>query len=275
MNIDSFVIVISRRYPIAKCLKAIAKADIPRKDLYLLLYLDTQDRLLIDYCKNWIDYHGQKWLSANMIKTNRTPVYTNRVEDYPEKWERIIENLKKINTHLDFSEIVFMVEDDTIISKNAFKKLYRRIKSDKEIGCIQGVEALRKAGEHGPCGAWLLDLCIRGKIRTKVGLGAKKTGIQQIDGGGYYCWAYRQEAIKKIKMRWSLNGWCGPDIWTWYDIGQNGWKTLIDWSVWCGHIEDDEKILTPEGTRNWLYDFSNGTEQSPKMDFNYDYKNLS
>ena len=273
MNIDSFVVVISRQYPIKQCLKAIAEADIPRKELYLLLYLDTNDQWLINYCKNWLEYHGQKWLSANIIQTNRDPIYAKQVKDYPAKWDRIIQNLKEINTHLAFSEIVFMVEDDTIIPKKAFKKLYKRIKKDKQIGCIQGVEALRNAGDNGPCGAWKVNVCDKGRVRRKVGLGARRTGIQQIDGGGYYCWAFRQNAINQIILRWSLSGWCGPDIWTWYDIKEKGWKTLIDWSVWCGHIEENGKIITPEGTRNWLYDFSNGTEQSPKMD--YDYKNMS
>ena len=270
--IDSFVIVISRQYPIALCLKAIANADIPRKNLFLILYLDTMDQYLIDYCKNWINYHGQKWFASEMIIMRRSPVDPTEVKDYGLKWDRIIDNMERIRLHTDFSEIVFMVEDDTIIPKTAFNQLYNRIKKDKKIGCIQGVEALRGAGDNGPCGAWRLNVCLKGLVKSKVGLGAKPEGIEHIDGGGYYCWAFRQKAIKQIKFRWSLNGWCGPDIWTWYDIGQNGWKTLIDWSVWCGHLDKDEKVYTPEETRNWLYDFSNGTDLSPKMDYDYDYK---
>jgi len=274
MNIDSFVVVISRKYPIEKCLKAIANADILRKELYLLLYLDTKDEWLISYCKNWLEYHGKKWLSASMMITHREPIYPTSIEDYPKKWDRIIENMNAIKLRTDFSEIVFMVEDDTIIPKNAFTKLYNKIKRDEEIGCIQGVEPLLRAGDNPPCGAWKLNVCALGKVKTKVGLKAKRTGIEKIDGGGYYCWAFRQKAIRAIHFRWSLNGWCGPDMWTWYDLARN-WKTLIDWSVWCGHMDKDGKIYTPEGTRNWLFDFSNGTDQSPKMDYDYQFQNLS
>jgi len=274
MNVDSFVVVISRKYPIARCLKAIANANIPRKDLYLLLYLDTKDKWLIDYCKNWIGYHGQKWLSAEMIITDREPVNAVTISDYRERWQRIAENMQRIITHVNFSDIVFMVEDDTIIPKQAFTKLYRRIKRDKEIGCIQGVEAMRNAGDHGHCGAWKMRVNAKGKVKNKIGLAAKEKGIEEIDGGGYYCWAFRREVMEEIKLRSTWNGWCGPDLWTWYDIGVNGWKTLIDWSVWCIHMGFDDKEnlkeYTPALTRNWFYDYENGTDNSPKVNFNYE-----
>lgn len=270
MKIDSFVVVISRKYPLEKCLKAIDDAIVPRKDLFLLLYLDTTDRSIIDYCEKWLSLQKDRWFSKEIMITNTDPIDVKRIEDYKYKWDRIINNLKEIIIHTDFSDIVFMVEDDTIIPRDAFRKLYRRIKKNEEIGCIQGVEAMRKAGGNGCCGSWKLNFCKKGKLKTKIGLRAKEKGIEEIDGGGYYCWAFRQKAIKQIELRYLLEGWCGPDVMTWYDIKQNGWKTLIDWSVWCNHIEDNGKVLTPEGTKNWLYDFSNGTYQSPKM--NYDYE---
>lgn len=270
MRIDSFVVIVSRYYPIRKCLEAIDKADIPRKELYLLLFLDTKDRLLIDYCKRWLYKQEKKWFSAEMIITGNNPIDVKKPKDNILKWERIIDNMKRIIIHTDFSEIVFMVEDDTIIPEKSFKKLYRRINKDESIGCIQGVEAVRQAGEKGCCGAWLLE--IDNKVKKKIGLKAKKAGIEEIDGGGYYCWAFRQKAIKGIELRYSWQGWCGSDVWTWYDIKNNGWKTLVDWSIWCEHLAQKKGELisiTPENTRNWLFDFERGTDDSPKIDFDF------
>jgi len=267
---DSFVITISRQYPIKKCLDAIDRADIPRKELRLLFLLDTQDRELIKFCEDWAE--KTTWGKRIFYLTDKEPIEPKVFDGYQEKWDRIIENIKIIRNETKDSEIVFMVEDDTIIPPDAFKKLYNRIKADKKIGCIQGVEAVRSSINDCCCGAWLLKV-IKGQVIRKLGLKAKRQGIDQIDGGGYYCWVFRQEAIKNIIFRAKLeNGWCGPDVWTWWDIKQQGWKTLIDWSVWCGHMDKDGKIYTPENTRNWLYDFSSGDYLHPRMNFNYDIK---
>lgn len=269
--INSFVIVASRKYPIEFCLKAIDNADIPREDLYLLLYLDTKDKYLINYCKVWLDKQKDKWFSKEMIITNQLPVIAKELEEYPNKWQRIIDNMEQIRLHTSFSDIVFMVEDDTIIPKTAFTKLYDKIQKDPNIGCIQGVEALR-GQSNGPCGAWFMQMSDNGSLEYKIGLQALKDGIQEIDGGGYYCWAFRQEAMKKIKLRYDLNGWLGPDLLTWFDIKNAGYKTLIDWSVWCGHLDYEGKdliIRTPQYSRNFMYDFRGVDNRYPKMDFNY------
>lgn len=269
---DSFVITISREYPLDDCLSAIDEADIFRKKLRLIVYIDSKDNSLINHCLRWVGKQRGKWKKIMEVTTYRNPVEIKKFEDCMKRWKRIEDNMRTIVKLTSGSEIVFMVEDDTIIPRDAFKKLYTRIKKDKKIGCIQGVEMMRGAGENGPCGAWKLKV-VDGKVHYKIGLSAKKEGIEQIDGGGYYCWAFRRKAIKQIEFRSSLNGWCGPDIWTWYDLQQKGWKTLIDWSVWCGHKDKNGKIYTPEKTRNWLYKFyENGkfNDYSPKI--NYDYK---
>ena len=265
MNIDSFVITISRGYPIKRCLEAIDNAKIPRRKLFLYLYLDTKDQSLIDYVQRWQHKQESSWFATEMKITWKSPLYPDKdPRSYMARWERIIENMKAIRTHLTFSEILFMVEDDTIIPPDAFKKLYKQINSDKSIGCIEGVEALRDVS-GGCCGAWKM-IVANDRIITKIGLKANKTGITNIDAGGYYCWAVRMEALKQIKFRASVNGYAGPDIWTWYDIKRNGWKTLIDWSIWCNHIGSDKIVYTPKDTRNWIFDFSK-SDISPRIKY--------
>jgi len=265
---DTLAITVSRRTIVRHCLEAINESKLPA-GLGLFILVDSMNEELIDYCKNY--KWKYQWASKEVLNTPQDPVRVSSIKDYQRKWNRIMSNMRLVREFTKESDIVLMVEDDTIIPPNALIKLYNKIKSDKKIGCIQGVEALRNAGGHGPCGAWRLDI-EKGIVKRKLGLGAKKSGIEQIDGGGYYCWAFRQKAIQQIKFRADIdNGWCGPDIWTWYDIGQNGWKALIDWSIWCIHLEEDLTTITPEKTRNWLYDFRKSKEY-PKMDYNYEEK---
>ena len=137
---DSFVIVISRLYPIKQCLEAIERAEIPRKELKLLLYIDTRDIRLIGYCYNWLEKYINEWGEIIIKLTGKNPI---DVKDFQNRWQRIIKNMEWIRNYTKDSEIVFMVEDDTVIPADAFKKLYKQIKDDKQIGCIQGVESLR------------------------------------------------------------------------------------------------------------------------------------
>lgn len=130
----------------------------------------------------------------------------------------------------DLSEYVLIVEDDTVIPRDALEKLKRNV---IEIpGCVmsEGVEVGRWGTPY--IGAWVFDDIYS---PTKVtSLEYKKSGIDEIDAGGFYCSLFNAEIYKSHDFK--LFELLGPDISMGLALRRQGFTCVINWSVPCKHL---------------------------------------
>lgn len=139
------------------------------------------------------------------------------------------------------SEFIFLTEDDTLVPRDALKKLEKHIRETP--GCVmaEGVEVGRWGIPY--VGAWKFDDIYEPNSVTS--LVYKRTGVEQIDAGGFYCTLMRAANYKE--QDFELFESLGPDISMGLFLRRDGYVNLIDWSIPCRHLN-----ITRHGVREVL-----------------------
>lgn len=149
--------------------------------------------------------------------------------------KRIAAIHKYAQQFVGISEYVFLTEDDTIIPRDALKKLQRHIRDTP--GCVmaEGVEVGRWGILH--VGVWKFDDVY--EPTSVSSLPYKTSGVEQIDAGGFYCTLMKAENYKEQEFK--LFESLGPDISMGLFLRRDGYVNLVDWSVPCRHLNIDRK----------------------------------
>lgn len=214
----------------------IEKIDMPREKMHYIVIIDSKNEKILEYVKNRVkDY---KFLTTKIYFTNEQDKYEET--NFRTRAERITRNLKyalneadKFNNRTPY---IFMIEDDTLVPKNAFKKLWAMIKKDEKIAYVSGIETSKCGDRH--LGCCYLHTDESGDITHRVLPKPKKTGVESFDGGGWYCWIGRVDIIKKMSYNIIDDGrYLGPDTLMVYELKQKGYKALFDWSIACQHYD--------------------------------------
>lgn len=144
----------------------------------------------------------------------------------------IIQNLKE---SAQDDELVFLLEDDTVIKPSTIQKLTQTLTTDRNIGFVTGVEIGRWGYEH--VGAWRVDNVYDIQSVQSTPL---EDGIQKIDAAGIYCTLMK----KRVYMQHTFKPFedaLGPDFDMGIELRKMGYSNYIDFSVTCEH-------LTPKGS---------------------------
>lgn len=143
----------------------------------------------------------------------------------------------------DVNQFVFLTEDDTIVPRDALLKLRNHIYDTP--GCVmaEGVEVGRWGIPY--VGAWRFDDIYEPTSVTS--LEYKKSGVEEIDAGGFYCTLMRANIYKEHEF--GLYESLGPDISMGLALRQAGHLNLVDWSVTCKHLNltrgGEREVLVP------------------------------
>jgi len=125
-----------------------------------------------------------------------------------------------------------MLEDDTIVKdKRAFYKLNKYLKDN--VAIVSGVESTR--GDIKVLG--VAKLKWKGnRLLERHCLKPKKKRIEEIDAIGWYCFVGRTDAFKEEYISDIIYTWAANDIICSWKLRQAGWKILVNWNIWCAHL---------------------------------------
>lgn len=213
------------------------KIDMPRNRMHYIIVVDSNDISMLNYVKERVKNYN--FLTTKIYFTNEPNLYESH--DFTKRAERITRNLKymlnEVSKYNTYTPYFFMVEDDTLAPRNAFKKLWKHIKSDSKIAYASGVESSKCKDRH--LGLCYLKTDKTGDLVYRVLPKPKRTGVESFDGGGWYCWIGQTEAIRKCSFRIieNVGRHLGPDTLMVYELKQKGWKCVMDWSIACKHYD--------------------------------------
>jgi len=248
----TFVSLICRPEVLDEYFKNILEIDMPRNKMAYLVFIDSDNKEFINRVKNNVVRFG--FSSIKIIMTHDEPV-VNSFSFY-KRGMRIAMHIKKIIEEIK-TPLLFMVEDDTLVPKDAYRKLHNHLLHYPNTSYVTGVEVSRGPTRH--LGITHVEYDDNGEIVKKINPRPKKQGIERISGGGWYCWMGVVGDIKNIEYRCSDElideRQIGPDVYFVSDISRKK-VALVDWSIWCEHYDgNSKKWLTPDDTIYHEYNY--------------------
>jgi glycosyltransferase involved in cell wall biosynthesis len=226
----TLIIPVAREILLHRIFTWLDNAEIDRKNTHLVFLDHTESGFAR---KEFLKYEKKGWATCRVKCIDRNRI----VEACVPRWKTIAENM---NDGLKMVKTPYMacVEDDTIPPYNAIPKLFKIVKKNEDIVYAEGVELARQ-GEDRHVGAW--DVFEENYTMTKaISKELKEKGIEEITGGGFYCFVAKTDAVKAIGFKHKFMGiTTGPDIIFVYELFKNGGKCVIDWSIKCVHLQYD------------------------------------
>lgn len=159
--------------------------------------------------------------------------------DIPARRDRITKIHNQFKEHIGGSHFVFGFEDDTILPDDPVTKLVQTYSEEPtNVGYVEGVQVGRWGFPY--VGAFIADdLYNPTQLRS---LTLSEMDIEEIDGGGFYCFLTPTKLYKSVEHKWAEPA--GPDVHYGMELRRKGYTCLIDWDVVCGH-NTPKKILWP------------------------------
>ena len=242
----TFVSLISRDNVLDEYFSQIPTLGLPENTHWFII-IDSNDEKLIERVKELSCETNEK---INILSTRMYVTAENSLEqsrDFEARGMRIANFIKIIINQaaerIGGSDYIFMIEDDTIAPKNAYKRLIEGFNDDDRLAYFSGIEAGRGYTKHtGVC--YLREDTIGNIIARDIPL-MKKLGIEQIDGGGWYCWIGKTDILKSFidqyPMRCFDGKMLGPDVMMVHDLRKAGYDCMVDFSVQCKHYDPRDK----------------------------------
>jgi len=244
----TLVCCFARRVFIPFFFKALEQMDIPRKEVHLIVYDNTDDKQLEADLIPVVEGLSDSYLSVRLYKNYLHPKYTiDGKADTPfkdSKTSNIWEMWKDLPNHIH-TDYFFQLEDDTIAPADAFMILFRDLKQNIDAAYITGIEPARNAipwkavrlGVHDlkvcPCGG-------KNKILKRHSLDPETKGTVPITCSGVYCFAARTEEFFS-----GLEGFdpykINPPIWALdmlftRNMRVHGHAIYANFNIWCTHL---------------------------------------
>jgi len=242
---STLILTFSRKIMVPFFFASFNKMQLPKKDIHLIIYDNTEDEPLKDALMQDLEFcfHGFKSVRfyksylkgrGNITGCGNEQFKQSKLQNIWLMWLR----MKK----MIFTETFFVLEDDTICPPNAFKRLMSLLLRNKGIGFVTAIETGRHAYPWLPVRTGVHKVKMKGmKVLERRSFPAQTKGVVSIDAAGVYCFAARTKAY--------LDGFKGynpislkvpffalDNVLTW-NIKQHGWKVLADFSLWCSHLE--------------------------------------
>jgi len=249
-------IPISRENVVDDFFNMLDSMDLPRPEMELIVLVDTCDKKFIKKINDklaWINRYAEFGRTFSMATGNKPlPKNAHNIE----RRMRIIENWNLAKKMFGDTKWFFGLEDDTICYRDTFWHLFNTFifndgnelrTPDSRILYVEGVQAYRQVDAVG---VWKVD---KDEAYT---LSPKSSGVDPIEGGGFYCFLSYTNLIKKHKFE-CKNGLFSSDVNFVYWLSKKG-TCLVNWAIQCGHLLDDGTILYPDGRGQIGYIKKNG-----------------
>jgi len=244
----TIVCCFSRRFYIPLFFKALDQMDIPRDQVHLLVYDNTDDKQLEADLISVVERLKEHYASVRLYKSYLHSKYTTDGKPSKpfkdSKTSNIWEMWKDLKNHIQ-TPFFFQLEDDTIAPPHAFALLTRDLTQNLDAAYVTGIETSRNSipwmvtrlGVHQmsvcPCGG-------RNKILKRHSLDPETKGTVPITCSGVYCFAARTEeffdGLKEFDP-YKIN----PPIWALdmlftRNMRLQGHAIYANFNVWCTHL---------------------------------------
>lgn len=222
--------LVSRENYFEEWQRSIHSLDIPREDTEVCLLVDGTEEF-----KDKVENAFQDWRKVTVEHSGEEPVEHS---DLMGRRNRIAALMNRLAEQAGFSTYTMIVEDDTLVPRNAFNRLHQRMA--RGVGYVSGVEVGRWGIPY--IGAWKMDDIVHpNKIWS---LEYKEAGYQEIDAGGLYCCLVRTRDFKEATFETKD---FGPDFHFVHDLRKYGYKAYCDWSTKCVHLSGSARLeVTPK-----------------------------
>lgn len=268
----TFVSLISRDVVLDEYFNQLKTLGMPSNTHWLII-VDSNSEQFIDKIKGYQKKHESLFLSSRMFVTGEDSLAYCR--DFESRGMRIANFIKIIinDTAKKFggTPYLFMVEDDTLAPKDAFKKLEKLSKKNLNVAYASGIECGRGYTRH--TGVCTLTTDDSGEIIKRHIPKMQDKGIIPIQGGGWYCWIGNTEKlldyINQRPMRCYDGKMLGPDVMMVYDLREMGYECYCDLSVQCQHYDErGKKWLDASIGKGWEIDYYQDADKKWKMNLN-------
>lgn len=248
----TLVCTFSRKIFVPFFFAAFNKMLLPKKDIHLIIYDNTEDEPLKDALMAELDFsfYGFKSIrfyksylkgKGNIVGSGNEQFKHSKLQNIWSMWLRM--------KRMIYTDTFFVLEDDTICPPNAFKRLMGILMRNSRIGFVTAIETGRHAYPWLPVRLGVHKVKMQGmKVLERRSFHPDTRGVKEIDAAGVYCFAARTKAY--------LDGFIGynpislkvpffalDNVLTW-NIKQHGWKVLADFSLWCSHLEASSARIT-------------------------------
>jgi len=229
---------------------AFSKLQMPRSEIHLLLYDNTDlpllEQALLDAVrplvsqfksvrlyKSYLTGHGSISGSGNEIFANSV------LFNIWDMWKRAKDMI--------YTPEFVQFEDDTIPPVNAFQALMNTLQDNENAGMVTAIATGRQPLPWVPVrlGVHFLKMEDQGgaykfRILERHSCSPDLEGLQEVDGSGVYCFAARTEAYKTGFDGYDPNMHSVPfygmdNVFTW-NIKNHGYQIIADFSLWCEHL---------------------------------------
>ena len=221
----------------------------PRKDIHLLIYDNTQDGLLQMKLEEAIKKIQDKYKSVRLYKSylkGRGSIAGSGNEQFRNSklyniwvmWKRLFTN-KNTMIH---TPTFFQIEDDTICPPYCYEKLFKTLKTDPKIALVTGISTGRNPFPWFPVRLGIHNMKMKGfKILERHSLDPYTKGIVEVDGTGVFCFAARTDLFLKGFKNYDPQKLKVPffaldNVFIW-NIKKQGYRILADFDVWVSHLE--------------------------------------
>jgi len=246
----------SRPWAIEPFFTNLNKMDLPRESIELVVLIDTEDQNFVRDVNQkieWLESYGSFGRVHSMATVNKP---LDKKCHVIERRMRIVENWGIAKKMFGKTDWFFGLEDDTLCPSQTFWNLFNvfvihssneLIKKEKEVVYVEGAQAYRQVSAVG---AWHIG------YKEAYTLAPHPAGIEQINGGGFFCFLTKTEYIKKHKFM-SRNGLFSSDVDFVHRLSYKG-LCFINWGIQCGHLLENGKILFPDTMGQIVYVRNNG-----------------
>ncbi len=157
----------------------------------------------------------------------------------PERRERIAEHHNWFSKEIE-SDLVFGIEDDSIVPSNAVMKMAPYFDRDINTGVVYGVELGRWGVPY--VGIWKADNL---EEPTKID-SVMPHETTEVDSGGLYC--FMAQGVLYKSHWFKAREYCGPDIDFGLQLKKNLWRVIVDWSIEVEHLTEGGHSISLSNT---------------------------
>lgn len=216
-------------------LQRLSELDLPREKCELVFYNDTNNMFLQGTLYRYLQSVKDQYNGCTIFcSQNKPPTET----DANARRALILAMKKKSVDLIADSKYVFCLEDDTLpVNTNVFSEMHD-IAQKSSTGFVSAVE--RGRWGFGIIGGWQMDDVHEPTMVNTIPY--RESGIEEIQGGGWYCYITPTHLYKSIKYRFGAECF-GPDVCYVQDVCRAGYKAYIDWNQPCEHHILNSKLL--------------------------------
>jgi len=241
----TLIITVSKETLLDFFFDAFDKMDLPRENMHLLVYDNTDSVTLASRLIYEVDKRDNQFLSVRLYKSYmkaRGTVTGTGNEIFSRSKNFNIWSMWKKIYWMVYTEDFFQLEDDGIYPIDTFHRLNSTFKKDPKIAFVTGIEVGRTFQIHQPVRCGVHRMKFRGDLLLeRHSLNPNTKGVVPIDGSGVYCFiadtkAY-QDAFDGFEAGAVMSSLFSMDNGLTYNLKQHGWKLYADFNVWCIHLQ--------------------------------------